>query len=108
MQASSDHVIQPSGQETTANALLFAIILIHQHPEVLDRYMYVHVYMCTWRVSVHFCMISLGLIYQSIHRTNLLCHFDSMMKPYMLLAFSCVYVSVDIHVHTHVSSTVHK
>ncbi|KAL5471218.1 hypothetical protein EMCRGX_G029311 [Ephydatia muelleri] len=26
-----------AGQETTANALLFAVILIHQHPEVLDK-----------------------------------------------------------------------
>ena len=31
----------PSGQESTANLLSFAVILIHQHPEVLDRYMYV-------------------------------------------------------------------
>ena len=52
-----DHVIQPLGQETTANTLSFVTILIHQHPDVLDRcvfmcvcgvcmYVYVCVYVC--------------------------------------------------------------
>ena len=46
-----DHVIQPLGQETTANTLLFATILIHQHPDVLDKCVFawcIHVYVsCT-------------------------------------------------------------
>ena len=70
VQASSDHVIQPSGQETTSNALLFAIILIHQHPEVLDRYF---VLMCACvHVSVLCAFVLISLIiklkYQSMHR----------------------------------------
>ena len=32
------HMIQRSGQETTASTMSFAVILIHQHPEVLHRY----------------------------------------------------------------------
>ena len=39
---SCDHT---SGQETTANTLSFAVILIYQHPEVLDRYAYIHTFM---------------------------------------------------------------
>ena len=34
------------GQETTANALSFAVILIHQHPEVLDKCVCVCVCVC--------------------------------------------------------------
>ena len=31
------HTIYYPGQETTANTLSFAVILVHQHPEVLER-----------------------------------------------------------------------
>ena len=31
------HYLCISGQETTANTLSFAVILVHQHPEVLER-----------------------------------------------------------------------
>ena len=31
-------IIPPSGQDTTASTLSFAIILTHQHPQILDRY----------------------------------------------------------------------
>lgn len=32
------YLILPSGQDTTANAMSIAIILTHQHPQILDRY----------------------------------------------------------------------
>ena len=48
-----DHVIQPSGQETAANTLSFAVILINQHPEVLNRYLLI-ICVC---VHTHICMV---------------------------------------------------
>ena len=55
-------MIQPPGQETTANTLSFAIILIHQHPEVLDRCVCVCVCVCV--VCVCVCVVCVCCVRQ--------------------------------------------
>ena len=42
-----------SGQETIGNVLAFAVILIHQHPDVLARYEVVHHFTDT--IIIRFC-----------------------------------------------------